>query len=486
MSRVADSDISKKITWLYLLALTAVALLLVGGQLLVQQSLKSQLSDSRVINIAGRQRMLSQKIGKAVLLLGRAQDSLQVQPYLAELDSALELWQQCHQGLMSGYLSYIATPVENSETIKAMFAGIDPYFQAIYTNASLVSRFHHGHATAAPAEVDKSIRIVLENEQAYLKEMDHIVFQYDAEAARRVNDSQRIEYILLFCTLGVLLLEGLFIFRPAVHQIQQTIALLVDSERKTQQVNQELVQANQSLKETEEALVQAIDQKYQQEMNEQKIRSAYLVEGQEEERKRVALEIHDGLGQMLTALKFGIEKIGDSLQNNEKGRKNLSELQALVNQTIAEARTISFNLMPAVLSDFGLSSALKQLTAQAAANTGINVTYATNWGGTRLPRNIEVGLYRVGQEAIHNAVKYAGAATIEVELWAKSKYIHLKVTDNGRGFTYNASEEAVLNAGPSHGISNMKERVYMINGLIDILTNPGEGTQIHVKIPNLT
>ncbi|MDB5261622.1 MAG: hypothetical protein JWQ14_903, partial [Adhaeribacter sp.] len=345
MNHLADLHIAPKITRLYLLALSAVALLAVGGQYLVQRSLESQSGDSRVVNIAGRQRMLSQKISKTVLLLAGHHDSLHVPTYLADLDAALALWKKSDTGLQNGYLSYIRTPVNNTDTTRAMFAAVTPQFRAIYTNATAVSKYYHSHPDPAPAPplISNSIRIILKNERPYLLGMDKIVFQYDAEAKRRVNASQQTEVIFLMATLAILLLEGIFIFRPAVQQIQRTIGLLIASEQRTQKINDELVRVNISLEETRAALLQATDEKYRQQLNEQKRRSAYLIEGQEEERKRVALEIHDGLGQMLTALKFGIEKIGDSVTDTDTARQNLDELRNLVSQTISEARTISFN-----------------------------------------------------------------------------------------------------------------------------------------------
>ncbi|MFT2011214.1 ATP-binding protein [Pontibacter sp. 13R65] len=484
MRKSADRNIARKITRLYLLALTAVALLSVGGQIIMQHSLKSQISDSRVINIAGRQRMLSQKICKTVLLLGNQSDNSQKRTYLTDLEEALELWQDSHEGLKSGYLDSIATPVINSDTINSMFEQIAPFYEAIITNANAVKDYHQQlNLTSSPPPVTSSLRTILQQERAYLQAMNQIVYQYDAEASRRVYASQQMELILLFCTLGVLLLEGCFVFRPAVNQLQHTIKLLVQSERQTQQVNNELVQVNQSLEETKEALLEATSQKYRQEMNEQKLRSAYLIEGQEEERKRVAREIHDGLGQMLTAMKFGIEKMGDAVADIPTAQQNLADLRNLVSQTISEARTISFNLMPAVLSDFGISSALKLLTSQVAGSAGIHVAFKTNWNGKRLDKNVEIGLYRVCQEAMHNAVKYAGAKEIAVELVGNKKYIQLKVVDKGRGFDYNKLTLQPDMTGPAHGISNMKARVEMMNGQIDILAKPGKGTHIQVKIP---
>ncbi|QHT67492.1 histidine kinase [Rhodocytophaga rosea] len=482
----SDTTVTRKITKLYLLALTAVALLSIGGQVLVQRSLRNQLSDSRVINMAGRQRMLSQKISKTVLLLTRTPDSIQAALYLSDLRKDVKTWEDSHKGLVSGHVNAIETPVNNSDSIRQMFARIEPHFNKMLTNVQQILQTYSNTSAPSYQVVEKNLNEVLRNEHPYLQLMDKIVFQYDAEAIQRVNTSQRIETILLISTLIVLLLEGIFIFRPAVSQIRHTIQMLVNSEQQTKQVNEELMQVNQSLEETREALLEATTQKHQQEMNEQKLRSSYLIEGQEEERKRIAREIHDGLGQMLTALKFSIEKVGDWVEDSEKGQKNLNQLRQLITQTITEARTISFNLMPAVLSDFGIASALKLLTGQIATSSEISITFTTNLTGERLVKNAEIGLYRIAQEAIHNAIKYAKASEITVDLSLKKKHIHLKIDDNGQGFAYDEFASKPGKNNPSAGISNMKERAFIINGDIKITTKPGKGTQIHVKIPYIT
>jgi signal transduction histidine kinase len=183
---------------------------------------------------------------------------------------------------------------------------------------------------------------------------------------------------------------------------------------------------------------------------------------------------------MLTALKLGIENMGAHGTFSEKGQKMLAELKTLIGQTIQETRVISFNLMPAVLSDFGIASALKLLTSQTSNNTGFNITFNTNFNGARLPKNIEIGMYRIAQEGIHNALKYAQADRIAVELVTKKKYIHLIIADNGKGFLYGQEEEN----GIAHlGINNMQERSHMINGSMKIDSRPGKGTRIQIKVP---
>ncbi len=481
------ANIYQKITRLYLLALTAVAILLLIGQLLVQRSLRRQLTDSRIINIAGRQRMLSQKICKTVVLLYHQKNEEATPIYIADLKEALDLWEKSHEGLKNGYLTYLQTPVNNSATIRDKFLKIEPLFQTLYNNAHAISNYYQSKPASnnAPLDVKTWVNRLLENERAYLQAMDQIVFLYDAEASERVNNSQRMENIVLFFTLGVLLLEALFVFRPAVTQIKSTIHLLLEAKQQTQLANEKLIRTNKSLAETKEALLEATNQKHQQEINEQKLRSTYLIEGQEEERKRVAREIHDGLGQMLTALKYGIERTSDAVPNTEAAQQQFNELRQLVSQTITEARTISFNLMPAVLSDFGLASALKLLTNQLASGSSLQISFTTNWNNKRLAKNIEIGLYRVSQEALHNAVKYAKANQITVALQAKKKYIHLTVSDNGQGFTQENLPVPSGKTGLAQGISNMKERVFLLNGFIFLNSKPGAGTHIHVKVPYL-
>ena len=453
---------------------------------MVQRSLRNQLSDSRVINIAGRQRMLSQKISKTVLLLAHATDTSQVPLYISDLKQDVERWERSHQGLKNGYLPSVETPVNNSDSIRRMFAGIEPHFSTMLTHVQQIIHLYSTNAPPTYQAIEPNLKQILRHERAYLQTMDNIVFEYDAEAIQRVNASQRIETILLISTLFVLLLEGLFIFRPAVNQIRHTIQRLIESEQQTKQMNEELLSLNQSLEETREALLQATTQRHQQEITEQKVRTSYLIEGQEEERKRIARDIHDGLGQMLTALKFGIEKVGDWVDESEKGQQNLTNLRQLISQTITEARTISFNLMPAVLSDFGIASALKLLANQVAASAGITITFTNNWTNERLAKNVEIGLYRIAQEAIHNAIKYAKASEVTVELSLKKKYIHLKIDDNGQGFAYDEFAGKPGKDSPSAGISNMKERAFIINGDLKITTKPGKGTGIHVKIPFIT
>ncbi|HEX8530307.1 MAG TPA: ATP-binding protein [Cytophagales bacterium] len=465
--------LSRKFTRLYILALSAVAFLSVLGQGLIQLTLHNGLNDSGTVNYAGRQRFLSQQIVKNILLLTGRPATPADSVYLRELRQGLADWEKHHRDLRRGN----GAGPDEADT-RRLFAQLAPHFEAIRNRANqVIGERESGKPPAGPGRDEAAL---LAHERTFLALMDRIVFAYDHAARARVHRLRRIEGGLLVVTLLVLAAEGLLVFRPAVRKLRDAVGQLLTAETKATQMNEELLTLNQSLQEAKEELLATTHQKHLQQLSEQKVRAAYLIEGQEEERKRLARELHDGLGQMLTALKLGIEKMGAHGTFSEKGQKLLEELKTLIGQTIGETRVISFNLMPAVLSDFGIASALKLLTAQTSSNTGSNITFQTNFNGARLPKNIEIGLYRIAQEGIHNAVKYAHADRIAVELVTKKKYIHLTIADNGKGFTYGAEEEQ----GVAHlGINNMQERSRLINGSMKIQSEPGKGTRIHIKLP---
>ncbi len=161
--------------------------------------------------------------------------------------------------------------------------------------------------------------------------------------------------------------------------------------------------------------------------------------------------------------------------------------------------------MPSVLSDFGIVSALKQLVEDDRSDT-IDVTLETNLSSDlpRLDRNVEIMLYRVTQEALSNAIRHAQPSHIRIELIEREHYLHLLVSDDGRGFvpkrqlapaaknrvsagpTTNGRAASDRNRAPSQGLHNMRERAKLLNGKLRIRSIPGQGTQIQVSIPYQT
>jgi signal transduction histidine kinase len=211
--------------------------------------------------------------------------------------------------------------------------------------------------------------------------------------------------------------------------------------------------------------------------------SGARVNAQEEERKRIAREIHDSLGQMLTAIKFNVEILEDAAPlQTEDDRKRLIDIKTLLDTAMAEAREISYNLMPSVLVDFGLVPALQFLGEQFSKRNELNVQVRTNGVEGRLDPAIEVGLYRIAQEALNNTAKHAGAHDVNVQLIGDSKSIRLIIEDDGKGF-YVSRFHPRSDQRHGMGLVSMRERAASFNGLFVLDSHPGRGTEIIVEIP---
>lgn len=234
----------RKLTTRYVLALSTVAVLAITGQVLVHMVLDQQSDDAHVINIAGRQRMLSQKLAKAALALSQTQNEAVQQSYRTELREALTLWQTSAEGLRYGD-PILDLPGTNSPAVEQGYVAIEDAYQAMLraTETLLADTTN----TAARAE---ALAVLQANEPRFLEGMDAIVFQYAAEAQARVTRVRHIEVLLLAVLLLVLFLEGLFIFRPTAQRIREAIATITTT-------NATLAKTNRALEEARVEAVQA-------------------------------------------------------------------------------------------------------------------------------------------------------------------------------------------------------------------------------------
>ncbi|MEZ5197580.1 MAG: histidine kinase [Bacteroidales bacterium] len=211
-------------------------------------------------------------------------------------------------------------------------------------------------------------------------------------------------------------------------------------------------------------------------MDERNKRITAMIDGQELERQRLSRELHDGLGQSLIALKLKLETI--------KGKdvcainKTIKDVKTSFDRSINEIRRISNDLMPAVLNEFGLVTALKNICEEISENTNIDLNCIYEGKFNDLDNRISIYLFRVMQEALNNIVKHAEASVAEVFLSRKEKNIILKISDNGKG--WNISQ---LLKPTGNGIPNMRERIRLLNGKFDIQSQAGKGTQIDIEIP---
>lgn len=215
----------------------------------------------------------------------------------------------------------------------------------------------------------------------------------------------------------------------------------------------------------------------QAELKEREIRMfSSFIDGQEDERQRLSRELHDGLGQMIIATKLKTETImntGEAINS-----ESITRLRMMFDSLVDEVRSISNNLMPPVLQEFGLEIALDQVCKEISNHSSIKVIFDSQIAIRELDKRIATYLFRIAQEALNNSVKHSGATEVIVTVIGNEKVINLLVQDNGIGISL---EEPCNTNG--RGLNSMCERVKLLNGMIDISKGENHGTIVSVKIP---
>lgn len=209
-----------------------------------------------------------------------------------------------------------------------------------------------------------------------------------------------------------------------------------------------------------------------------------IIKMQEDERKRVAREIHDGPAQDLAnvVLKAEIcERLFDVNRMNEL-RVELQELKSAVKESLTEIRKIIHNLRPMVLDDLGLVPAVKRLIEEAQEQSGIEIQFSLIGSESRLDSAIEIAVFRVVQEAINNTRKHANASRAQVKLEFLTDRVSAVIEDNGDGFDMGQLNQT-LAGGDHFGLYGMRERVELLGGTFRIRSKKGEGTRVSVMIP---
>jgi signal transduction histidine kinase len=202
-----------------------------------------------------------------------------------------------------------------------------------------------------------------------------------------------------------------------------------------------------------------------------------LVEVQEAERRHIARELHDEVGQLLTGLKLTLEMTVNL--PNELAAPNLSEAQNLVNELIAQVRELSLELRPAMLDDLGLLPTLLWHFDRYSNQTKIQIDFKHTGLEQRFDSAVETAAYRIVQEALTNAARYAKVDQIIVNLWVDEESLSLQVEDQGVGFDLEATQAA----GDSSGLSGMYERAALLDGQVTVKSAPGSGTRVTARLP---
>jgi PAS domain S-box-containing protein len=224
-------------------------------------------------------------------------------------------------------------------------------------------------------------------------------------------------------------------------------------------------------------------QEIQEQLRQRNIRAAAIAAAEENERRRISRELHDGLGQILTGIKFNFATFERMISaKNREERQRFAEIKELLNSAIIEVRRISHNLTPRTLDDFGLVPALEFLCRQVAQHRGVKIEFAAHNLAERLSANLETGLFRIAQEALNNIAKHAEAATANLNIARQAATITLCIEDDGKGFRYDNNPHAEPQ-GNGMGMINMRERVEALNGVLTIESQPGRGTKIVIVLP---
>jgi signal transduction histidine kinase len=205
--------------------------------------------------------------------------------------------------------------------------------------------------------------------------------------------------------------------------------------------------------------------------------SRRLVEVQEAERRYIARELHDEIGQVLTGLKLALEM--NVRISGETARASLIEAQSLVNKLMVLIRELSLNLRPAMLDDLGLLPALLWHFERFTAQTNIRVIFKHTGLNQRFPLEVETAIYRIVQEALTNVIRHAKVNEVTVRIWLDEKMLGVQVEDYGIGF----NSDALLNTGTSSGLAGMRERAVLLGGQFTIETSPGAGTRLTAELP---
>lgn len=211
--------------------------------------------------------------------------------------------------------------------------------------------------------------------------------------------------------------------------------------------------------------------------------SNQILQAQEDERGRIARELHDGIGQILTGLKLNLESIYRAIPESDLlHRVHLNDAINLSARAIEDLRNISLDLRPSMLDDLGLAPALAWLCSEVAERHHLDVQCEIGTEDLRIANEIETAIYRIVQEGLGNIVKHAAATTVNVKLLRVEGRLHLTIVDNGKGFDPNELPTWQAQRQCS-GILNMKERSGILGGQFSLSSTPGQGTTLTITIP---
>ncbi|MDR1381995.1 MAG: PAS domain-containing sensor histidine kinase [Tannerella sp.] len=583
----------KHYNWGYAIALAVIAIIALSSQILIQDYLSNQQSDTHLVNYSAKLRSDSQSLTKYALLLQKGDDFLFDRK---DFVNTLSYWKQTHRSLREGS-EFLNIPKNEDKEIEELFRIIDKPYQEIVLAAEAISKNILACESAGESDIDAYVDILLKNEKTYLLGMEMIVFDYDRILRNNIVFLKKLEWILFFTLLVCLIAEALLIFIPLSGKLKASFKELINTEdysrkliEQVQKTNKELEQSHKELREVNFALEKAtylvktdargniiyandkycsvtrynmaelrgkplfynnmggersiiykhienpelcnevwqgevfdhasdgtgfwmnvtlmpifnnkgelyryyaicfditkrkqmenenqllMEEKIKQKDELQRTKLDSMLAGEERERKRLAAEIHDNIGQMLTALKMRFEFLP---QNRE-----YAEIKNIIASIVNETRKVCTELQPSVLIDFGLKAAINDLLKTIRSSTNIHVHLEDSMEDHILPKNKEIAVYRIIQEATNNIIKHARAGNMRIKLESDAENICTHIEDDGKGFDMDMDKLYKKDTyKKTYGLISMKERAEFLNADFEIKSRKGKGTVIRLTIP---
>jgi len=593
MKETLDKKTFNSLRKIYIIALGVIAFLVLLSQIFIQGALSRNDYDAKIINVAGRQRMLSQKISKTILLWNSPIEI--TRDNKKELATDTNEWKKAHTILKNNLENLDIS--EGKQQLISKFKIVD---EQIINLLDLASKIEE---TIGKNDISttKNIKTFLLVEPDFLKHMNDYVFMYENYAKSKIEKIKTFELTTFILVISILIAEIFLLFRPAAKKMRNTLKQLINTNERSQEMankaNVAVKQKNETLEELQllqkainqtllfarvdkkgnvisagnrmknmlakqtnqnpviyenlglsesdlrelqslidsqkgsilnheykvyiknsritwldisvfpiiknegviEYLMVCLDitkrkkaheniealqqEKLKTETALQKSKASLIVEAQEEERKRIAKDIHDSIGQMLTALKFNIESL--NVSDTDTLSTKITTLKDQTRNIILGVRMATFNLTPPELLDYGVVTAISKMVTQLNKYSKAEIIFNNEASkDLRFDTLVETNLYRVTQESINNAIKYSQANYIMVTMKTSNEMLSITVTDNGKGFDKTKiSRKPKGGSDGGMGLFFMKERMEYINGRIFINSQPGNGTRVVINMP---
>lgn len=288
-----------------------------------------------------------------------------------------------------------------------------------------------------------------------------------------------ITLVMILVGFGAALFLTWILTRPILSLVSATRAIASGdfSRRVTRWANDEIGELSDAFNAMTISLARAARERNEREaLRENYIRE--VIAAQEEERKRIARELHDSTSQALTSLLLGLRSL-EGVSDFTILRTRIDEIREVVNDTLDEVHTLAWQLRPSVLDDLGLITALQQYIEDYERRFKTKVDFVVRRLDERLPLSLETGIYRIVQEGLTNIARHAKAQNASVLIEQRTKGIRVIIEDNGLGF----DAEVAINARKSLGLQGIRERATLFGGKLTIESQIGQGTSLFIEIP---